>query len=371
MRVLILSVTTGYGHHSTANALSEELSARGADVVIMDLYKEVSQFKFTAMDKGYTFTVKHMQKPFGTAYRILVENEAARSFANLIMGNQRVAKKFADSLQRFNPQVIISTHVLAAQAIDILMSYGYVTVPTFGIVTDYCFHPFWEDIKHIHYIITGSAYLNCIAEKRGIDLTKILPFGLPVRAGFSTKHSKSQARKMLKLPEKTTILVMGGSMGYGNIIQTIREIDKMPFDFQIVCICGKNEKLLQKIRVMKTGFALFPMGFTDNVDIYMDAADCIITKPGGLTVTEVMCKELPMILTNPIPGHEERNSDFLTNCGAAIRVTNEFSISEALYYLFSDPGRLDLMAQSIKLISHPDATMRISDVVMGCVQTGS
>ena len=371
MKILILSVTTGYGHHSTANALAEELKVRGVDVVIVDLYEKVSKFKYDLLDKGYTFSIKHMKKPFGRAYRTLVEHESARSFVNILAGNKRVAKKFAETIQHYQPEVIISTHVLAAQVIDILKLHEYVTVPVFGIVTDYCIHPFWEDIEHIDYIVTGSEYLNFTSEKRGLDVGKILPLGLPVRAEFGLKIQKSEARRILELEDRMTILVMGGSMGYGNIVQWIAEIDRLPYEIQVICICGKNEKLYQRVNQMQINSPLRVLGFINQVALYMDAADCIITKPGGLTVTEVMCKRLPMILVNPIPGHEVGNAEFLTNCGAAIRVTEQFSVSEAVYYLLANPGRLDLMERSIELISHPDATQRICDEIVNCISSNT
>ena len=369
MKILILSVTTGYGHHSTANALAEELKGRNADVVVVDLYEKVSKFKYDLLDKGYTFSIKHMKKPFGKAYRTLVQYEPARNFVNILAGNKRVAKKFAETIQYYQPEVIISTHVLAAQVIDILKSHKYITVPVFGIVTDYCIHPFWEDIEYIDYIVTGSEYLNFTSAKRGLDIGKILPLGLPVRDEFCNRIPKDEARRKLELENRTTILVMGGSMGYGNIAQWIEEIDKLPYEIQIVCICGKNEKLFHKMNQMHTNSPMRVLGFTNRVALYMDASDCIITKPGGLTITEVMCKRLPMILVNPIPGHEVGNAEFLTNCGAAIRVTEQFSVSEAVYYLLSNPGRLELMERSIEMISRPDATKHICDEIVNCVTT--
>jgi processive 1,2-diacylglycerol beta-glucosyltransferase len=103
----------------------------------------------------------------------------------------------------------------------------------------------------------------------------------------------------------------------------------------------------------------------DNVDVMMDAADCIITKPGGLTVTEAMCKSLPMILVNPIPGQEERNIEFLLNNGVALHVSKTFKINEALYYLYKCPDRLKAISERLQYISRPDAAERLADFVMG------
>ena len=101
-------------------------------------------------------------------------------------------------------------------------------------------------------------------------------------------------------------------------------------------------------------------GFIDNVDVLMDAADCIITKPGGLTTTEAMSKNLPMILVNPIPGQEDRNQEFFLNSGLALAVTKTFTIDEALYYLFNQPGRLELIKSEMKKLAKPDSSMNIA-----------
>lgn len=371
MRILILSVTAGYGHHSTANALAEELERREIDVTVMDLYRQASKFMYDVVDKGYTFSIKHLRRQFGKAYNTLTENENARNFVNIISGNKRIARKFAAVLQGYKPDVIISTHVLAAQIIDILKAHGFVTVPVFGIVTDYCIHPFWEDVTSIDYIITGSEHLNYVSEKRGINPLKLLPLGLPVRAVFSNHRDKSELRTELNLEEKKTILVMGGSMGYGNIMQSISEIDNLDLDIQIICICGNNTKLYQRMQSMRTKSKLLTLGFVNNVEQYMGASDCIVTKPGGLTVTEAMCMRLPMILVNPIPGHEEYNAEFLTNYGVAVRVTEQFSLSEAVYLLFKTEGRLELMERSIELLARPDATERICDAAIMAAERNS
>ena len=103
----------------------------------------------------------------------------------------------------------------------------------------------------------------------------------------------------------------------------------------------------------------------------MDAADCIITKPGGLTVTELLVKQLPAILVNPIPGHEERNAEFLLNNGGAVRISPSFSAGEALHFIFSTPGRLELMRRSLALIAHPDAARRLCSFSAELVSSGS
>lgn len=363
MRVLVLSVTAGYGHISTAKAIAEEFTSRGVTVVVEDLYQQISRLTYDIIDNGYLFSIKHFQSGFKHAYEQMENSETSRKLASLFTSNTFLANKLARHLHEYMPDVIISTHPFAGQVLNRLKQQRILTIPCIGIITDYCIHPGWEDCGAIEYIVTASELLSYTAQKKDISIAQIAPLGIPVRPIFRQKLEKSEARRSLGLDEnKRTVLIMGGSMGYGNMIKNVSSIDHMDLDLQIVCICGKNEKQRKQLSFLKTKRPIVVKGFVDNVDVFMDAADCIITKPGGLTSTEALCKSLPMILINPIPGHEERNVEFLMNNGAALRVTDNFSVCEAVFYLCASQGRLELMSRCIDLIAKPDAAERICDL---------
>ncbi len=365
MRILIVSVTAGYGHHSTAKAIAEELQSRNIDVIVEDLYKCTSTFLYDLVDHGYLFSTKYIPRQFGSAYSYLEGNEKFSRFLSFVSEDSRIARKFAEYIRSYDPDLIVSTHIFAAQVLDELKRRSLITVPVIGIITDYCIHPFWESCTHCDYTVTASELLTYIANKRGIPTEKILPYGIPVSKKFNTCISKSDARAELGLRDDLyTILVMFGSMGYGKVLPIIAKLAELDIPMQIVCICGNNKTLYRNLHLLNVNVPLTICGFIDNVDLYMDASDCIITKPGGLTVSEAMAKKLPMILINPIPGQEERNSDFLVNNGVALRVNKHFSISEALYYLFSNPDRLPLMQKTIELIAHPDASKKLCDFIV-------
>lgn len=107
------------------------------------------------------------------------------------------------------------------------------------------------------------------------------------------------------------ILLMGGSMGAGNILESTRILsDKLP-NIQVTVICGHNEELFKEFNKVKLNKNINILSFTDSIDLLMDASDILITKPGGLTTTEAMTKNLPIIMINPIPGVESANCNFL------------------------------------------------------------
>jgi len=160
------------------------------------------------------------------------------------------------------------------------------------------------------------------------------------------------------------VLVMSGSMGYGKVDKVIDELDQSPLDFQIVSICGFNEKLFKRINKKKTNKKLINLSFSDKVDLYMDAADCIVTKPGGLTTSEALAKGVPMIMINPIPGQEDRNVEFLLNNGAALKVSKTFTVDDAVYQLFSNTMRFNTLKETVAYLGKPNSTNDFVNFIM-------
>ena len=151
MRVLILSVTAGFGHHATAKAVGDQLTACGAEVHTLDVYAYISNLIRATIDKGYLFSSKHMQTLYRLVYQLAENNGAsyfssAPSIINII--NALGASKFAKVLAGYAADVIVCTHVFAAQMVDELKKRKKLAdITTIGIVTDYTLHPYWETCR--------------------------------------------------------------------------------------------------------------------------------------------------------------------------------------------------------------------------------
>ncbi|MCL2120766.1 MAG: glycosyltransferase [Clostridiales bacterium] len=364
MRVLIISVTAGYGHYATAKALEDELTSRGNEVVVEDLLKYASPLLFEIVDHGYLFYTSRLPRNYRYTYASFENHAALRKVASAIARNIYGKNKYQRYFAGYMPDVILCTHPFPAIVLNDLKKRKKLDIPVIGIVTDYCIQPFWEELVHIENIIIASRLLSYAAIKKGIAEQKLLPLGIPVQPKYLHNQSQAEAREALGLdPDKLTLLMMSGSMGYGNMAFLVRQILDLGFAMQIVCICGTNELLYQKLADFQNVGNVHIHRFVDNVNTFMDAADCLVTKAGGLTVTEALAKSLPMILVNPIPGHEERNVEFLVNNGAAVKVSKTFSVAESIFYLFSNPQRLTNMKEAIRLIACPTATKDICDYV--------
>lgn len=364
MKVLIMSVKAGYGHHSTANALKEYFAEKGVQCEMLDTFDYINHALADSIDNGYMFSTKYIPKIYGKAYdRMDKREERYDKLSIFSVLSKIVSYKLKDFIKAFNPDIIIGTHSYACMVMTYLKEEQIISCKLIGIITDFTVHPFWES-TNLDYYVTADRILDNQMRKKGIPKEKILPFGIPIRKNFTVKMPKAEARKELGLEEKTTVLIMMGSMGFGNILKDIKEIDKFNFDFQIICVCGRNKKMYKEISSHKWSKKLLVYGFAENVDVLMDASDCIITKPGGLTTSEFLAKQLPAIIMNPIRGQEDRNTEFLVNNGAAIMVTKTFGLDEALFEVLTSDWRLKVLKESVENIGKPNSTKDLCDFLI-------
>lgn len=363
MKILILSITAGQGHHQTGKAIGEYFEKRGHESMQLDCYEYLSPILKEAVSGGYLMSTKYSPGLYGKVYGFAEESEEIDIAARMVKDiNHLLYRKLKKYILEYSPDAIICTHVFAA----ILMTYvrkKAVDIPTFGIVTDFRLHPYWE-ITNIDYYVTANEYLEYSICKKEISKEKLLPFGIPITENFSVSVPKDEARTSLGMANETTLLIMGGSMGYGNIIKNLGKIDDLEIPFQIITVCGNNERLHDDIEHIDFIHKVYNYGYTNQIGLLMDASDCIITKPGGLTVSEALAKRLPMILTKPIPGQEERNMDFLLNFGAAMKVSQKMPVDEVVCQLIRSEKRRKNMIEAMELIRKPDSVKTLYEFIL-------
>lgn len=360
MKILILTISTGQGHTQTANALADYFERNGAECRVLDAYKETNHLLSDSLEKGYLMSTQYASGMYRKAYR-LAEMTEQHGVPFTRITNGMVGQKLLRHILEYEPDVIITTHLFAALHLT-YMEAELQNIPTFGIVTDFTMHPYWEH-THLDYYVTASSLLNFQCMRKGIPTYKILPFGIPVQEKFTVSVPSTEARKMLGIENKTTILVMMGSMGFGNMAKSIKQIDGIKQDFQILCVCGRNEKAVREIESLETTHNVKVYGYVDTVDIMMDAADLMVTKPGGITLSEALVKGIPVILMNPIPGHEDRNREFLVNNGLAMAVSPTCPVEEAVDQFLQNTWRLENLRQGIRAVSPRNPMKLLGDFI--------
>lgn len=340
-KVLILTVTAGMGHNSTAKAIEDELSIKKISSKTVDVYKYINKIMSETLNKSTELYAKYTPDIYRVIYEFLDKGNTDDKFNILGLINNLCSLKIEKLIDDYRPDVIVCTHVFAAQIIDEIKRKGKTYAKLLGIITDYTLHPFWESIPTLDYCIIANEKLRYRAIKKGIPNEKIKALGIPINPKFYLEISKEDARKQLNLPQTSpVVLVMGGGLGLGVGVEEIEQILSLSTDVNILIVCGKSKKLAEKFRNLEDRLQskrLFVYGFVDNVHIMMSAADIFVSKPGGLSVTEAFAKKLPMVMINPLAGQEERNAEFMINCGLALFANKTFTLDEAINMLITDP----------------------------------
>lgn len=372
MNFLILSVTAGEGHNSTAKALKTALEARDSYCTIVDTFDYVSPELAKIISEGYLLVTERAKYAWKIGYNLAEKRKQSEHSMNLF--KYAMSDDLAKYIKSDTFDAVVFTHPFAGILLDVMKTRRMITNRTVGILTDFTFHPYWEDCTHNDYVVTPDKLLNPQGRRKGFSDEQILPFGIPIKPSFSEKMGKAEAREKLGLNKNlSTFLLMGGSMGYGNISENVKKIDAcaMDRDFQLICVCGNNADMKAEVdKIAETSrHRILVTGFVNYISTIMDASDCIISKPGGLTTSESLVKGLPMIIINPIPGQEERNAIFLTNTGCAMSATKTCPIDECIYQLLMSDTRLETMSRSIAEIAKPNSTRDMCEFLLNLAHT--
>ncbi len=365
MKVLFLSVPTGQGHHQTAKAVLEYFKDNETvECRFLDVVDNTSPILADSLQKGYLLSTKVAPKMYGTFYDLADRRDHSKYSGMGKLVKSVLNKKLLKYLKLYDPDIIVATHIFSAIAMTYLRRKYPVRAKTIAIITDFTLHPYWEDAD-LDYYVTASELLEFQALKKGQPLAKLKPFGIPIQPRFATRMSKAEARAHLGLEDCFTILLMMGSMGYGNdVLDAIRSLDRMKEKFQLITVCGNNKKLKARIDAMNKRKTIINYGYTNEVSTLMDAADCIITKPGGLSTSEALAKNLPIIMMDPIPGQEDRNKEFMLNNGLALSVSDTFPVTEAVYQLLHYDYKMDMLKKNMQYIAKPNAAADLGEFML-------
>lgn len=366
MKVLIFSVSTGQGHNVAARAVAEHLTATGAECVLDDAVFRVGSWLGKATNALYSLAINSCRFFYGKFYAVAEHRRAnsyTGSFARSV--NRTLVRNIRLKIEAENPDVILCTHPFAASALDAVKQKHPFRAKLAGIVTDFTVHPFWEDALRLDLLFVPAEGLCAAAVAKGFPAEKVLPLGIPIKEQHALSLSKEEAREALAFDkELKTVLVMSGSMGRGNLAKTLRAIDGAPFPLHIVTVCGTNKRAQRKIEKQRFQNKVTVFGYTDKVPLLMTAADCMISKPGGLSTSEVLTKQLPLLIFDPIPGHEERNAAFLEQAGAALWVKERQALLPALLSVLTDSTRREAIMEAERRLQKPQAAASIAEAVL-------
>lgn len=368
MKILILSASTGGGHNRTAAALKKTITENEPDsqVRIEDALEYVSHAFNKLVVNGYFFFVKKAPHLYGVAYRISDKKSPISGIVN--MATDFFGKRLITLVEEFEPDVIVATHPFTANMAACAKKKYSFEVPIISIVTDYAPHRAYINDNVDKYIVSSEEMISSMESLYDISPERIVNLGIPIDNKFYDRiNRRDELEKIGFDTDKTTALFMAGSFGVTEVLKIYENISALENDFQVIIITGNNDKLYSKfIKLLEsnpTGKKTHLIKFTDEVEKYMQLADVIITKPGGLTVTESLATGLPMVIFKAYPGQEEDNTDYLLRKGSAVQIKKPKYAPSVFLSLLEDPEKLSDMKRSSLSISCEHSADKIYQLI--------
>jgi len=366
-RILFLYLTKHSGHYAAAVAVEEAVRrfAPGVETRLLDSFKHANPVLSKVTLKAYLAILKAAPEIWEYMYDNPEFQARTKKIRDLLhRGN---SKKLESVLREFQPDVVVCTQAFSC---GVLASWkeknGRDRPRLVGVLTDFVAHRYWAHDKVDLYIVPNDA-TKATLMSHGVEGSRIKVTGIPIRRRYAQTVSGQGAIERLGLRrDLPKILVMGGSLGLGPMKSVIRKLDKLPQPFDIIVVTGSNEQLKAQLqrRGRKLRHPTTILGFVENVHELMEIAEIIVTKPGGITTAEALVKQLPMIIINPIPGQEAKNTEFLLSHGVAVQAEDANDVMLFVDEFLRNPEKLRRMRAAAQVLGRPQAAEEAARCVL-------
>lgn len=349
-------------------AMAIEDSIRALDRNVETL--NINHFRYTnpvlaqLVMKTYHSMLKRKPELWDYLYDNDNVREKTKRFRNLLHKLNSI--KLRKLIDWYKPDIIVCTQALPCMAMAEYKRMNGNSIPIVGIITDYGVHSYWADPDVDLYVVPTQDGKDRLINL-GVSKNKIEVIGIPISPRFCMPLDAKKLKSKFKIDaNKPVVLVMGGSQGMVSMDEIVKYLAKLPLDMHLIIVCGVNKQLYKRLKKiksrLKTNMVLYR--YVNNIEELMSIADLIVTKPGGLTVTEALAKGLPMVIINPIPGQEVKNTEFLVKSKAAVKAKDARDVARQAGDLISSPGLLRQMKQSITNIARPRAAFEIAERII-------
>jgi 1,2-diacylglycerol 3-beta-galactosyltransferase len=376
-KILILMSDTGGGHRASAQAIDQALHEQfgnKVEVDIMDIWTDHANYPFNRFVPTYRFLAKY--PALWRGFFAYGQFGPTKLFTE-IWSKMNSYGSFRDAIVSANPDFIVSVHPLCQlMPISIMNEMNKKRDPQkpkiqfATVVTDLGgAHSTWFD-RRADAIFVPSEVIKKLATRNGIKSDKLIMRGLPIRPSFwkDSSKSKDEIRSELGIQKQSkTVLLMGGGDGVGGLKEITKEIantlNKRSQKSEVVVICGHNKKVSDQLSatIWPENVKVHVKGFCNNIDEYMSASDCLVTKAGPGTIAEAMIRGLPMVLSSFLPGQEAGNVPYVTEGGFGVYTgNNPKKIADQVYKLFQNDVLLNEMSTKARSLSRKDATKLIA-----------
>ena len=374
-KALIFYASYGGGHLSAAKSIQEYLVVNHPEVEtkLVDCMKYVN----ITLEKITTAAYREMAKKFPWAWGRVYSDSQKGPLAHISSYSNRIlAVKLLKLLREEKPDIVISTHPFGSQMCSYLKRKGKIDCQIATIMTDYAPHDQW---------LVGSDYVNAIfvshdkmkeqIEQKGVPKEKVFATGIPFSNRFLQTYDKNEILTKYGLkPNKQTLLFFGGGefgLGKTKTLEVFQIFASSFPDMQMIAISGKNEKMKKAFEEIVASInrqdSIKILTYSTEIPEIMSICDFVVTKPGGLTVTESLVSHLPLIIINPIPGQEEENAAFLEEHGVGIWLKKHDDISSRIVSLLSSKEKIATMKEQVEKLRKPNATKDICEICLSLI----
>jgi processive 1,2-diacylglycerol beta-glucosyltransferase len=362
-RILIVSVKAGAGHLKAAEAVAAAFAkyhpeAEVKNVDLLDYSNELIKYLYGKM---YLDVVKIIPELYAYSYK---HYESSKKFIKprFLIDKLNFSNIF-ELVEEFNPDVVVATHFISEAVLE---NYRRKKKRAFRIavtLTDYEFHPVWL-VSNVDLYFTATEEVKSSLVFYGIPPENVITSGIPIHPKFSEEKDRNELLTKYGLSHQSPIvLISAGSFGVTPLGEAMAEFGAIKDEFQMVVVCGNNAELRKDLEMRQKSEPRLKkvFGFVDFMDELMALSDLLITKPGGITVSESIAMGLPMILIEPIPGQEEANADYLVEQGTAVKARSLPVLLNKLGLWIRSPEKLAVMSKKAKSISSPYAAKTVAE----------
>lgn len=283
---------------------------------------------------------------------------------------RRGCRSVLRQIKDYAPHLVIVTEIGAAEIAALGRREGWFNAPILAVQTDFQTEPPWVQSEIDAYCVASEEARGQLIGW-GVLPNRVLLCGIPVDPAFALPFDKKELLPAFGLDtRRPVVLVMGGGMGPVPLDRVVSSLERCNAPMQVLAVTGHDRFLRHKLELLRGRLALdlHLFGWTENVPELMAVSDVLITKPGGLTAAEALAAGLPMILTHPIPGPEERHVRYLCQNGVALHAKTLRDIPRLVSRLLASPGELGEIQRRAAEWSRPDAAHAIAQVAMALLE---
>ncbi|KJJ84464.1 monogalactosyldiacylglycerol synthase [Candidatus Omnitrophus magneticus] len=359
-KIIILYSTGGMGHKKAAEAILEYFKQQNNPSLEIKTIDSIdfggAFYKFT-YGTLYIFLMTKAKLLWGFLYHLTNTKLFGAPLTKLARIIERIKlKKLIETLIKENPDIIISTHFILPSIAAALKSKKDFHAKLYTVITDYGPHRFWLSDYIDKYFIGYSVMARDMA-RYGVSENKLIVSGIPVMPNFYQDLDRIALKKKYNLTaDEKTIFILSGGFGVGPIEKILKNLCRLKINFNVIVVAGHNEQLYKRLLNLSAtlSYTIKIFGFTDKISELMGVSDLMITKAGGISISEAIARELPMILCASIPGQETWNENMLINRGAGKKSNKAENIAHIINQIFSST-EYDSLKNNIKKIAQNNA----------------